>query len=102
MSSTRAEGKGHILRACRAQTKEKLDCHLLGNGVAFLSHQPFIIAHGIGGSSHLIQIWKGLTSDPLGRIMSHEGPVAFLAYLRGRRCGQAAHTIAQELSGIVG
>ncbi len=83
VSGTRAKGEWYILRTCQTQMEEQLDCHLLCNGVAFLSHQPFIIIHGIGRSGHLIQIWKGLTSNPLGRVMRHHGSVAFCAHLRG-------------------
>ncbi len=85
MSGTWVEGKWYVLRMCRAQTKEQLDCHLLCNRIPFLSHQSFIIVHGIGGSGHLIQIWKGLTSNSLGRIVRHQRSVAFCAHLRGCR-----------------
>ncbi len=87
MSSTWAKGKWQIFWACRTQMKEQLDCHLLCSGVALLLHQPFVIPHGIGGSSHLIQIRKGLTSNLLDWIMSHQGPVAFRMHLRGCRYG---------------
>ena len=87
MISTWAKGKWQIFRACHTQTKKQLDCHLLRGGVALLSYQSFVISHGIGGRSHLIQIREGLTSNLLDWIMSHQGPVAFRTHLRGRRYG---------------
>ena len=84
MIGTWAKRKWYILGMRRTQTKKQLYCHFLGNGIVFLSYQPFVIIHGIGGSSHLIQIWKSFTSNTLSGVMGYRWAITVSVYLR--RC----------------
>ncbi len=84
VTGTWAKRKWYILGTRRTQTKKQLYCHFLGNGIVFLSYQPFVIIHGIGGSGHLVQIWKSFTSNTLSGVMGYRWAITVSAYLR--RC----------------